>query len=81
MNVTTKNSARLPGVALLITLIGLSMIGFNAHAASTTGGSVPQSLVDAGEYEKASPRRRNFCFHDLLMLWQEQTGLECSRGR
>jgi hypothetical protein len=52
MNVTTKNSARLPGVALLITLIGLSMIGFNAHAASTTGGSVPQSLVDVGEYSE-----------------------------
>ena len=50
MNIMTKNGVRSRGLPVLVTLIGLAMIGFNAHAALTTGASVPKSLVDAAQY-------------------------------
>ena len=47
MSITTTNGARSLGVPILTTLIVLSIIGFNALAASTTSGSVLKSLVEA----------------------------------
>ena len=64
MNITTTNGVRSLGVPILITLIVLSIIGFNALAASTTTGRVPKWLVDAAEY----PREAIVCRHDFGRL-------------
>jgi hypothetical protein len=50
MGITTTNGARSLSVPMLVTLIVLSMMGFDAYAASMTGASVPKSMADAAEY-------------------------------
>jgi hypothetical protein len=52
---------------MLITVLVLSLVGLNAHAASATAASVPKSLIDTAEYGE------NLYDHSKAKSWKRAT--------